>query len=99
MLNFIFFANNEDFEFIFGIDHHILFTAYNWNMSGNVDVLEIFCALILFSDSLLKDKIWFLFEIFDLNDKHYLQKDELEFLFYKCFNSLYKVFNINKELD
>lgn len=44
------------------------FDIWDEDNNGLIDALELFCGLILFSDSKFEDKIRFLFDLFDFNE-------------------------------
>ena len=72
-----------------------------WDVDKNglIDTLELFSGLIIFSDSKFEDKIRFLFDVFDLNELNSLAPIDLEFMFYSCLSSTFKIFGIKQELN
>ena len=49
----------------------------------------MFSGIILLSSSKLDDKIWFLFEIYDLNEENSLDLITVEFLMFNCVKTIF----------
>jgi hypothetical protein len=56
-----------------------------------IDSIEFFCALVIFSNSRVEDKIRFLFEFFDFNEQNYLEENDIQFLAHTCINASFKI--------
>ena len=103
MLSESFALNKKEFEQIFTYDEAV-FVMWDSDNNGKIrllfefwlgliDIIEFFCALAIFSNSRVEDKIrcmnsflirLVLFEFFDFNENNYLEEVELQFLFQSC---------------
>lgn len=63
---------------------------------GKIDALEIFCGLIVFArESTFKQKLSFLFSIFDFNEIKSLSFIDVEVMILSLCNSVYKILGSN----
>lgn len=76
-----------EYEQIFG-SNESSFQMWDTDNNGNIDALELFCGLILFSEAKFEDKIRFLFDIFDFNNLNSLAMIDLEYMLISCANSV-----------
>ena len=90
------------------------FNIWDTDQNGLIDALELFCGLILFSDSKFEEKIrcnynynnllnntliLVLFDLFDFNELNSLSLVDLEFMLISSCNASYKIYNLNAEVD
>ena len=61
---------------------------------GLIDALEIFCGLIIFSDSKAEDKIRFLFDLFDFNEIQSISLMDLEFMLFSVLIATSKIYGL-----
>lgn len=74
----------KEYEEIFGAELKQTFNTWDLEHSGLIDILNVFCGVIIFSTGKDDDKIRFIFEIFDFNDETFISIECLELLLYKC---------------
>jgi hypothetical protein len=68
--------------------------------SGKVDALELFCGLIMFAkDCTFKNKLSFLFSIFDFNEIKSLSFVDVEVMILCICNSTYKILKKNAKTN
>mmetsp|Transcript_18083 Transcript_18083/g.30860 ORF Transcript_18083/g.30860 Transcript_18083/m.30860 type:complete len:119 (+) Transcript_18083:189-545(+) len=65
--------------------------------NGLIDGIELFTILAILSESRFEDRFRFLFEIFDMNQRGYLEEVELQFLMFTVLSALVKVYEIGSE--
>ena len=70
------------------------FIIWDWQETGLIDAFEIFSGLIIYSKTGYKEKLKFLFELFDLNEETFLNITELEFALNTTLTSVFKIWNI-----
>ena len=74
------------------------FRIWDEEKFGLLDAFEIFSGLIIYSKALFKEKMKFLFEMFDLNEENFITLTELEFLLNTTLTSIFKITNMNEEI-
>ena len=85
----------NEFDQLFGFnDSEALFNQLDHDANGVIDAIEVFTILAIFSDSRLEDRFRFLFEIFDFNERSWLEEIDIHFMIYTIINSIIKIFNI-----
>ena len=75
------------------------FKIWGSNDNNKIDAFELFSGLILFSNGKFKQKIEFLFEIFDLNEEQALSYEALQFLIINCCVATLRIFKIKIEIE
>lgn len=68
-------------------------------MLGLIDGLEIFCGLIVFSDSRAEDKVRFLFDLFDFNEIQNISLMDMEFMLQSIMIATSKIFRLGQDLS
>lgn len=67
---------------------------------GRIDALEIFCGLIIFAkEGTFKNKLNFLFSIFDFNEIKSLSFIDVEVIILNICNSVYKILGKNGKVN
>ena len=75
----------------------MLFNLLDHNSNGLIDALELFSLLALFSTSRQEDVIIFLFDLFDFNERGFLEEIDLSFIFFVILQGLCKIFLMDSE--
>ena len=95
MLCDTFTLSQNEFDQLFGFnDTESLFSQLDHDANGVIDAIEVFTILAIFSDSRLEDRFRFLFEIFDFNERSWLEEIDLHFMIYTVINCIVKIFNL-----
>ena len=94
---------------LYGTQTITVYIIYNYSI-GLIDALELFCGLILFSESRAEDKIrcnillaqiiiiLVIFDLFDFNEIQTISVMDLEFLVQCCLVSSCKMYNIGEDV-
>ena len=70
--------SKHEFEQILGFnDSEGLFNQLDTDANGVIDAIEVFTLLAIFSDSRLEDRFRFLFELYDFNERQWLEEIDL----------------------
>ena len=75
----------------------MLFNFLDHNSNGLIDALELFILLSLFSSSRVEDRLRFIFDLFDFNERGYLEELDLQFIFFICLQGICKFFKLDSE--
>ena len=81
----------KEFEQIFSMSE-ALFSVWDTDSNGMIDCIEIFTVMITFADSRSEDKVRFLIDFFDFNERGYLEEVDLHFLAYNVIHTTVKLF-------
>jgi hypothetical protein len=89
----------HEFEFLIGKDEDVTFKSLrslfddvlDTDKNGLVDKFEVMCIICMVSKVATQDKIHFFFELFNFNNKGYLNESELTLLFMAVTRGAYKV--------
>ena len=65
--------------------------------NGLIDSIELFTILALYSDSRLEDRLRFIFDLFDFNEKQILEAVDLHYMIYTGLQGVVKIHNIPSE--
>lgn len=74
-----------------------VFSVWDTDCNGLIDVIEFFTGMIIFSQSRVEDKLRFLIELYDFNANGHLQAQELQFLVFNLLTATAKTFGVDSE--
>ena len=74
-----------------------LFNLLDDNNNGLIDSIELFTLLALFSDSRVEDRVRFLFDLYDFNERGYLEDLDIQFMFFTILMGLTKIYKLSTE--
>ena len=85
-----------EFEQIF-VTSESNFNIFDTDHNMEIDALELFSGLTIFSEAKFEEKARFLFGLFDFNELNSLSLIDLEFMINCCISATYKIFCINSD--
>ena len=90
--------STNDFKEVFGFkEPESLFVNLDTTGNGLVDGIEMFTLLAIYSDSRLEDRLRFIFDLYDFNEKQVLEAIDMQFMIYTALTGIVKVHNIPTE--
>lgn len=78
-------------------DTESVFNNLDSTGNGLIDAIELFTLLAIYSDSRLEDRLRFIFDLYDFNEKGVLEEVDLHFMIYTSLQGIVKVHNILSE--
>lgn len=87
----------KEFEQIFMMNEAV-FSIWDTDSNGMIDCIEFFTVLIVFADGRVEDKLRLLLDLYDFDQKGYLEEVDLHFMAYTIVLSTVKLFQIDSIL-
>jgi Ca2+-binding EF-hand superfamily protein len=81
----------KEFEQIFMMNEAV-FSIWDTDSNGMIDCIEFFTVLIVFADGRVEDKLRLLLDLYDFDQKGYLEEVDLHFMAYTVVLSTVKLF-------
>ena len=69
----------REFEQIFALNEAV-FSIWDTDSNGMIDCIEFFTVLIVFAEGRVEDKLRLLLELYDFDQKGYLDEVEIHFM-------------------
>ena len=69
----------REFEQIFALNE-ACFSIWDTDSNGMIDCIEFFTVLIVFAEGRVEDKLRLLMELFDFDQKGFLEQEDMHFM-------------------
>ncbi len=75
------------------------FVIWDTDNNGLVDSLELFAGLAVFADMKQEDKLRFVFDMMDFNEREELTQTDVALFIHSCLSAVLKVYSITADID